>query len=251
MRTLIIEDEPLTAQRLRQMLHRYDPGIVVLDVIPSAAGAVDWLKHHPDPDLVFMDIHLEDESCFTIFERLNLDVPVIFTTAYDEYMVKAFKVNSIDYLMKPVNYEELVHALEKYKRLRQPGYPDGLTRLLEAMQQKEPEYKSRFLITGTSKLYSIEVDKIRYFYFSDKLTLLVTADNQHLPVEYSLDKLAALLDPKLFFRINRQMIVKLAAIEKMHVYSKGRIKLDLVPASKKEVLVSLDRITAFKEWLGK
>ncbi len=251
MKTVIIEDESLTAARLQIMLHKYDPAIEVLEVIPSVSESLAWFKRHPDPDLVFIDIHLEDESCFTIFEQINLEVPVIFTTAFDEYMVKAFKVNSIDYLMKPINYQELVKAVEKFKRLRQHYGQDSIELLLKNMGEKLVEYKSRFLISGYNKLISVEVEKIAYFYFADKITFLVTTDNQHLPVDYSLDKLSMLVDPKQFFRINRQMLVKLSAINKMHVYTKGNITLELLPDCKKEIYVNIDKITPFKVWLGK
>jgi DNA-binding LytR/AlgR family response regulator len=251
MKTIIIEDEHLTAQRLQNMLHKYDSAIKVLQIIPAVDEAIEWFKVNPDPDVVFMDIHLEDEQCFNIFEKINLEVPVIFTTAYDEYMIKAFKVNSVDYLMKPVNYEELVNALEKLKRLKQQYHQGSLEMLLQAVHKKEPEYKSRFLIGGGSRLVTIEVEKIKYFYCADKITFLVTAENQHLPVDYSLDKLNLLLDPKIFFRVNRQITTNLQAIKHIHVYPKGRIKLELSPAFKKETFVSQDKIVAFKDWLGK
>jgi DNA-binding LytR/AlgR family response regulator len=251
MKTLIIEDESLTAGRLQGMLHKYDPRIEVSAVIPSVGEAVEWFKNHPDPDLIFMDIHLEDEHCFSIFEQINLEAPIIFTTAYDEYMIKAFKVNSIDYLMKPVNYEELTNALEKFKRLRQQYGQNNIEQLLKTINNKEPEYKNRFLVNGYNKLISVEVEKVAYFYSTDKITFLVTTDNQHLPVDYSIDKLTLLLDPRYFFRINRQVLVKLSAIHKMHVYPKGKIRLELQPDAKREIYVSMDKITPFKEWLGK
>ncbi len=251
MKTIIIEDEALTAARLQSMLHTYDARIQVLTIIPSVAEAIEWFTQHADPELVFMDIHLEDELCFKIFEQINLEVPVIFTTAYDEYMVKAFKVNSVDYLMKPINYEELTGALEKFKRLRQHYGQDTMELLLKAISTKEPEYKTRFLVSTGSKLLSVDIERVAFFYFADKITFLVTTDNQHLPVDYSIDKLCLLLDPKLFFRVNRQLLVKLSAINKMHVYPKGKIRLELNPNVIKEVYVSMDKVTPFKEWLGK
>ncbi|HAN65858.1 MAG TPA: DNA-binding response regulator [Chitinophagaceae bacterium] len=252
MKALIIEDEMLTAQRLEAMLKKYEPGMEVLAVLPSVSASIQWFTSNPDPDLVFMDIHLEDGQSFAIFEKINLDVPVIFTTAYDEYMIKAFKVNSVDYLMKPVNYEELVAAIDKFKRLRKQDAPGSqMDALMQSIQPKEQEYKSRFLISIGSKLKAIETDDIQYFYSAEKLSFLVTKDNQRFPVDYSLDKLNVLLDPKDFFRINRQMMVRLSAIEHIHVFPKGRLKLDLQPVMKDEVLVSLDKVTAFKEWLGK
>ena len=253
MKVVIIEDEHLTAQRLIGMLQKYDTQIEVLAELPSIAEAVEWFKSNSDPDLVFMDIHLEDGQSFSIFETINLQVPVIFTTAYDEYMIKAFKVNSVDYLMKPLNYEELVQAIEKYKRLhiQHKDEGDNLQELLKALQKKESEYKSRFLVSIGSRLKTIESEEIQYFYSAEKITFLVTKDNQRFPVDYSLDKLAMLLDPKEYFRINRQMMVRLSAIGNMHVYSKGKIKLDLVPPMKEDVFVSMDKVVEFKDWLGK
>ena len=253
MKVVIIEDEHLSAQRLQSMLKKYDETIDVLAEIPSVAEALQWFKDNADPDLVFMDIHLEDGQSFSIFDQINLDVPVIFTTAFDEYTIKAFKVNSVDYLMKPLNYDELVKAIEKFKRLNAEKEASGqsIEQLIQSLQKREPEYRSRFLVSIGSRLMTVDVDEIQYFYSADKITFLVTRDNHRYPIDFSLDKLAMLLNPKDFYRINRQMMVKLSAIENIHVYSKGRIKLDLSPAMKEEVFVSLDKVVEFKEWLGK
>ncbi|HJW16178.1 MAG TPA: LytTR family DNA-binding domain-containing protein [Flavisolibacter sp.] len=254
MKVVIVEDEHLSAQRLQGMLKKYDPSIEVLAELPSVAASVEWFKNNPDPDLVLMDIHLEDGQSFSIFDTINLQVPVIFTTAFDEYTIKAFKVNSVDYLMKPLNYEELVAAIEKYKRIHgQQGEEEspGLEHLLKSMQKKEPEYKSRFLVSIGSRLKTIETEDIQYFFSADKITFLVTKENQRFPIDYSLDKMAVMLDPKQFYRINRQMTVKLEAIKNIHVFSKGKIKLDLDPATKEDVFVSMDKVVEFKEWLGK
>lgn len=252
MKIAIIEDEHLTAQRLEAMVKKYDPSVEVMAVLPSIEESVEWFKDQNDPDLLFMDIHLEDGQCFSIFEKINLEIPVIFTTAYDEYMIKAFKVNSVDYLMKPVNYDELVHAIEKYKRIHnQDDEKEGIGALLQAIQAKETAYKQRFLISTGSRLKTIEIADIAYFYSAEKITFLVTKENQRFPLDFSLDKLTAIIDPAQFFRINRQMLAGLSAISNIHVYPKGRLKLDLIPAMKEEVLVSLDKIVEFKEWLGK
>jgi DNA-binding LytR/AlgR family response regulator len=254
MKVVIVEDEHLSAQRLQGMLKKYDPSIEVLAELPSVAASVEWFKNNPDPDLVLMDIHLEDGQSFSIFETINLQVPVIFTTAFDEYTIKAFKVNSVDYLMKPLNYEELVAAIEKFKRIHGEAGEEktmGLEQLLQSMQKKEPEYKSRFLVSIGSRLKTIETEDIQYFFSADKITFLVTKENQRFPIDYSLDKMAVMLDPKQFFRINRQMTVKLDAITNIHVFSKGKIKLDLNPATKEDVFVSMDKVVELKEWLGK
>lgn len=252
MNAIIIEDESLTARRLEGMLQKYDPGIKVLSVLPSVQEAVAWLGAHPEPNLVFMDIHLEDDLAFKIFELVRLTTPVIFTTAYDEYMIQAFKVNSVDYLLKPINYDELVQALEKFKSLKKLYAQPNLDALLQFIGQKnEPAYKERFMITVGTKLRSIETRDISYFYSEEKITFMVTRDGQHLPIDFSLDKLTSLLDPKIFFRISRQYLVGFPAIQAAHTYLKGKLKLDLLPRPKVEALVSTDRVTEFKEWMGR
>jgi len=251
MNTIIIEDENLTAQRLEGLLKKYDASIRVQAVLPSVAEAVQWLRRHDAPDLVFMDIHLEDDLCFKIFELAPLPSPVIFTTAYDEYMIKAFKVNSIDYLLKPVNSEELAAALEKFKTLRAQFAKPDFDTLLRYIGQRTPEYKTRFMITVGNKIRSIETADIAYFYSDEKITFMVTREGQHLPIDFSLDKLTSLLDPKHFFRANRQYLVGFEAIQHVFTHFKGKLKLELAPKNKQEVFVSGDRMTDFKEWLGK
>jgi len=251
MRALIIEDESLTARRLETLLQTLEPGMQIAAVLPSVAESVQWLRQHEAPDLVFMDIHLEDDLCFKIFELAPLKSPVIFTTAYDEYMIKAFKVNSVDYLLKPVNPEELKGALEKFHSIRQHQVTPDLDTLLRYIGQRTPEYKSRFMITVGSRIRSVEVAEIAYFYSQDKLTFLVTRDAQHLPIDFSLDKLTGLLDPAHFFRISRQYLVSFPAIQTVHAYYKGKYRLELNPKAKAEVFVSGDRMADFKEWLGR
>lgn len=252
MKTIIIEDENLTARRLEGLLKKYDPSINVLALLPSVEEVVEWLETNPEPDLVFMDIHLEDDLAFKIFERIRLQAPVVFTTAYDEYMIQAFKVNSIDYLLKPINYDELVQALEKYKSLKNRFAQPNLDVLMQYIGQKEqPPYKTRFMVTVGTKIKSVETKDIAFFYSEDKMTFLVTKEGQHLPIDFSLDKLTALLNPADFFRISRQSLVNFQAVQAAHAYFKGKLKLDVLPKSKVELLVSSDRVTDFKEWLGR
>lgn len=260
MNVLIIEDEDRTARLLERMLKKYDPTIHVLAQIPSVEGAVDWFKQHPAPDLAFMDIHLEDGLAFSIFEQIQLTVPVIFTTAYDEYMIKAFKVNSIDYLLKPVDDDELSAAIDKFKSLHKetsagseatPGTPD-LKALLQLLQRPpEAAYKERFMVSLGTKIKSVEVSDIAYFFSEEKATCLVTKDRQHLPLEQSLDQLSTLLNPAQFFRVNRQFFVSRSAMQTIHAFSAGKLKLDLNPCSRAEVFVSMSRMAEFKEWLGR
>lgn len=252
MNVLIIEDENLTARRLEGQLRKYDAGIQVVERLPSVAAAVQWLRQHPAPDLIFLDIHLEDDLGFRIFEQAPVSSPIIFTTAYDEYMVQAFKVNGIDYLLKPVNYEELAAALDKYQRLRQHFTPTDLPALLRLVSPAAaPEYKDRFLVSVGTRLRSIDVQEAAYFCFEDGATLLVTAAGQRLALDYSLDRLVQLLNPRQFFRVNRQYLVSLPAIDVIHHNAAGRLELTLRPAARQPVLVSGDRASEFKEWLGR
>lgn len=272
MNVVIIEDEAPTARQLERMLKKYDPALHVMAQLPSVYEAVAWFSQHGDgqpgsgrpgsgqlghgqpplPDLAFMDIHLEDGLAFTIFEQIRLTLPVIFTTAYEEYMIRAFKVNSIDYLLKPVDYDELVAALEKFKTLRpQPALPD-LNALLALIQKpREPDYKERFMVSLGTKIRSVEVSDVAYFFSEGKAIFLVPEEGTSLPVEYSLDQVAGMLNPTQFFRVNRQFLVARPAIQTIHAYSAGKLKLDLLPASRHEVFVSLSRITEFKNWLGR
>lgn len=256
MNVLIVEDEKLTALRLESLLHRYDPTIRVLAHIPSVNKTIKWLKdpYNTQPDLIFLDIHLEDDLGFRIIEQLQLSTPIIFTTAYNEYTLQAFKANSIDYLLKPVDADELAAALNKFKKIHQAPpfhFPEfeALKQLLTKSQTST--YKTRFMVSIGSKLRSINTSEIAYFSFEDKTTFLTTYEGLRLTIDYSLDKLTQLLNPHDFFRINRSFLISLSAIHTAHAYSGGKLKLELMPAHKQEVFVSGDRITDFKEWLGK
>ncbi len=268
MKVVIIEDERLTAKRLEGLLLRYEPTIRVLAQLPSVEEAVDWFSTveaaEEKPDLVFMDIHLEDGLAFRIIEQTRLSTPIIFTTAYDEYMIKAFKLNSVDYLLKPVNYDDLVAAIEKFKSFREifgstvpepeakPVQTPDMDALLKLLAQpRETSYKDRFMITIGTRIRSVGVGEIAYFFLEEKMAFLVTRDGANLPVDYTLDKLTQLLDPRQFFRVSRQFLVSLPAIQAIHTYSAGKLKLDLTPKARHEVFVSGDRISDFKEWLGK
>lgn len=252
MKIAIIEDETLAAKRLENLALKYDQAIEIVAVLPSVKSSVKWLNAHQSPDLLFMDIHLEDGQSFSIFEQAEVDVPVIFTTAFDEYMIKAFKVNSIDYLLKPINYEELSGALNKYKKLHgSKAHARELKQWLNAALHKEERYKSRFLITLGTKIKTIGVEETAYFYSEGKITFLVTPASGRFPVDYSLDKLTDLLDPSLFFRVNRQFLIKLSSINAIHKYSTTRLKITLKPDPDKEVFVSTERYSSFKEWLDK
>jgi DNA-binding LytR/AlgR family response regulator len=254
MKVLIIEDEALTANRLQSLLYKYDPTISVLAQIPSVKESINWLEdgRNAKPDLIFLDIHLEDDLGFKIIEKLDLTIPVVFTTAYNEYMLKAFKANSIDYLLKPIDPTELAASINKFKKIRGQTIPDfaALTAYIRSQHVAEP-FKDRFMASAGTKLYSIPTEEIAFFTFEQKATFLKTFDGKHLYLDYSLDKLSQILDPNRFFRINRSVIISLSSIKSISTLSAGRLKIETQPVFQNEVFVSADRIADFKQWLGK
>ncbi len=252
MNVIIIEDEKLAAEKLTEMLGRLDPAIAVMAQIPSVEASVRWLVEQ-SPDLIFMDIQLADGLSFEIFDRVEVRAPIIFTTAYDEYALRAFKVNSIDYLLKPVRMDDLRGAMAKFRELRTPQGKQNLDELLRSLKEGGTAYKKRFLIQLGEKLHKVETAQIAYFYALEKGVFLVTGQRETLPVDFTLDALEEILDPERFFRINRKMIVACDAIRQMVAFSRSRIKLELSPPEPKsvEALVSVERSRGFKEWMDR
>lgn len=254
MDVLLIEDEAPAARRLRQLIKEVAPQAEVLDVIDSVEAAVKWLQHHKAPDIIFMDIQLADGLSFDILEQVPIQSPVIFTTAYDDYAIRAFTVNSIDYLLKPIEKAALARSLQKHEnlsaRFRGGIQPQpALQELLHTLQLREKSYKTRFLVHVNDKLFTIPVEDIAYFTSEDKAVLLVTQDHHRYLVDYSLDKLDTLLNPRQFFRLNRQFIAQLPAIRNIHNHFNGKLKVELQPKHKEEIFISRDKATAFKDWL--
>ena len=250
MKILIIEDEIPAAKRLSKLVSQFKPEAQVLEVIDSVEGAVKWLNTFEKPDLLFMDIQLSDGLSFDIFNHTEIQSPIIFTTAYDQYTLKAFKVNSVDYLLKPIDPEELEKAFLKFDKIfRQPQSYDQSTieNLLKAMTQKE--YKSRFIVKTGQQLIYISVEDISYFYSDDGLLCVKTKNGKRHILDYTLDQLEQVLDPSQFFRINRKIITRIEAINKIHTYFNSRLKLELQPKTELEVIVSRDRVNDFKKWL--
>jgi len=250
MNVLIIEDEKFAAEKLADMLFEIDPKINVLAKLGSITESVKWLLQN-SADLIFLDIQLSDGISFSIFEQVTVNTPVIFTTAYDQYAIKAFQLNSIAYLLKPIRTADLAESLKKFQSLKSAFHIDFET-LLANIQGKEPEYKKRFLIQIGEKIRKIEVSETGYFYVLDKGIYLQTFEGKSYPVEYTLDKLETLLNPEQFFRINRKFLVSMDAISKMVAYSRGRVKLELKPKPDDEfdTIVSIDRSSDFKKWLN-
>lgn len=249
MRVIIIEDEKIASDYLEKMLLEYDSHIVITQKLESVEASVQYLTKY-SADLIFVDIHLADDMSFRIFEQLETDIPLIFTTAYDQYAIKAFKLNSIDYLLKPIDKKELYIALEKYKSIRNLKSPD-VQKLLQFFNSQKTIYQDRFLVSNGQKLRSVQSEDIAYFFAEQKAVFLAHKDGKQYIVDQSLDKLEPQLDPVKFFRINRQFIVSYSSIKNMVAYSKSRVKLELMPPTEKETIVSVERSGHFKEWLNK
>lgn len=250
MNVIIVEDEKLAADELEELLHAYDPSIRIMAKIDSVQGTVDWLQQNTC-DLIFLDIHLADDIGFKIFEKIKVRTPVIFTTAYDEYAIRAFSINSIDYLLKPIETQRLAMALDKYNDLKQQVSGDGIERLIEAYNSKQIQYQGRFIVHAGDRIRSIISSDIAYFYAQQRYVILFTNKNEQYIIDYTLEKLEQVLNPEQFFRINRQFIVSFDAIKNMFPYTKGRIKIETEPLSKEEIVVSVDRAARFKHWLNR
>jgi two-component system response regulator LytT len=254
MKILIVEDEELAVKKLQKNLLAVSETAKVVGVTDSIKSTVEWLQDNPQPDLILMDIELADGQSFEIFNLTEVKSPVIFTTSYDEFALKAFKVNSLDYLLKPVQKEELQAALNKYQKLKQGAGGDiNLETLVKELQQKlKPKtFRKRFLVKHAQKLASVEIDDISYFYSDGRLNFFKTNDNKKYVVDYTMDELEDMLDPEVYFRISRSFYVSINSVDKIDDYFGNRLILGLKPVVDKEALVSREKVTDFKNWLGK
>lgn len=247
MKIVIIEDEFFSAEKLSHQLQQIDPSIEVLAILPSVESSIAWFKSHPEPDLIFSDIQLEDKESFELFRQLPIEAPIIYTTAYSQYAIQAFKQNSVDYLLKPIDIEELRAALKKYEnqtyRMLKKGFKLGA-------EKSREDFKERFLVKKGSGLAVIKTAEVAYFKSEQKLSFLITFDNQKYIVESTLDQLTDQVDPKKFNRISRNRLISLDSIKKIHHHFNGRLKLELYPPEEEEVFVSRERVQAFKDWLN-
>ncbi|MBK6640412.1 MAG: response regulator transcription factor [Bacteroidia bacterium] len=249
MKYLIIEDEDPAATRLEKLIAAAAPDFILQNHIVSIRTAVKWLQENEHPDLIFMDIQLADGISFEIFNQIPVKCPVIFTTAFDQYAIQAFKVNSIDYLLKPVKNDELEAAIAKFRKSKtSTDSPIPYEKLLGLLKGK-PELHKRLLIRFGETIKAVEVSDVAYFYTENKINYLCTFDKKTYPLDFNLDQLESMIDPEHFFRINRQFIVHIKAINKMVSYSKSRVKLELVPPTEIETIVSTERSPNFKNWL--
>jgi DNA-binding LytR/AlgR family response regulator len=254
MKILLIEDEPQAAQRLEKLVKTVIPHAVIVSTLDTVKSAVKWLQTNPAPELIFMDIQLADGISFSIFDQVAVHGPVIFTTAYDEYALKAFKVNSIDYLLKPIDEESLRAAVKKYDSLTslRATAPDNLVESIHlALQMLSKKYKERFVIKVGEHLKSVEVGEILFFFSLDKTTFAQMRDGRKHILDFTLDQLAELLDPKKYFRINRKYIVSVDSIQDMISYTNSRLRLVLKNSDDQDVIVARERVQEFKNWLDR
>jgi two-component system response regulator LytT len=252
MNILIIEDEIVAAEKLKRQLNQYDSTIEVLAHLESVEESVAWLQAHPEAaDLIFLDIHLADGLSFSIFEQVKVNTPIIFTTAYDQYALKAFEVNSLAYLLKPIKKAELARSLEKYEELQARTDAVDFQQLAALMREQKPLYQKRFLVYAGEKIKSVPVEDTAYFFAEQRYVFLVTQDGQRHIIDKTLDKLESLLDPDRFFRINRKFLISIESIGNMVSWSKSRVKVELQPPSEAEAIVSVDRSGNFKQWLDR
>lgn len=250
MKVVIIEDEPLAAKKLARYLTKYEPKIEVLAQLNSVSAAVSWLRQHLEKvDLLFVDIQLHEELSFSIFQQVEVNKPIIFTTAYDEYAIDAFQVNSIDYLLKPITFTQLSQALDKFKRLRNQWTKTDVSAGL--IGTEKARYKDRFLVRRGNKIQSVRTSEISYFSAEGRLVSLHHLESRKYVLDYTLSELERMLDSKSFFRTNRSYILQINAIQDVVVYSSSRLKVSVVgQAGDHEIIVSRDRVGDFKNWLA-
>lgn len=252
MNVVIIEDEYPAADRLKVLLDKTGVDVSVLDVLDSVTAACNWFSVNEAPDLVLSDIQLSDGLSFEIFEQTKINCPIIFTTAYDEYAIKAFKLNSIDYLVKPIQPEELQAALKKYQTIRSSkparGVQEEMLTLLKSVQRNEAVYKERFLVDAGEAMLPVFQTEIAYFTSANEITQLVRTDGKRFVLDYTLSDLEACLNPRSFFRANRQYLVQAPAIQRVFPYFNGRLLLALLPKARTDVIVSKSKASRFKRW---
>ncbi len=250
MKALIIEDESIAAQALELLIKETSPEVDVLAVLQTIEETVEWFDENPMPDLVFMDIHLADGSSFAIFDKVDITCPVIFTTAYDEYALKAFEVNSIDYLLKPINKSDLERAMNKYKSLIASHQRPSLDGLLEQMGGVRKKYKSCFLIPERDKLIPLAISNIVYIFIDTKTVKAIAMDGHTYYLNQTLDEIMAQLDPEQFFRANRQFIISRWSVKDMTVWFGNKLAVNLIVPTPEKIIVSKARVGEFKTWFA-
>jgi two-component system, LytTR family, response regulator LytT len=250
MKAVIVEDELIAAQNLQRLINQVDKDIEVITVLQSVEESIEWFMLHPVPDLVFMDIHLADGSSFSIFEKVEISCPIIFTTAYDEYALKAFEVNSIDYLLKPISLKNFERAIAKLRNLvaDKESNTNVIANLLASFKQTKEVYKSNFLIPHKDKFIPLSVDRIACFYTENKTVKIIMEDNETYNMDSSLEDLTNQLNPTQFFRANRQYIVAHKAIKDISIWFGSKLSINLEVPVPERIIVSKARVAEFKVW---
>ena len=247
---LIVEDEKPAALRLQALINELRPSCQIVNIVDSIQTATSWLKSNDTPNLIFMDIQLADGLSFDIFSEVDVKAPVIFTTAYDQYTLKAFKYNSIDYLLKPIDTVDLEASILQYEKLHEPQKiidKNTILSIIESFQKQG--FKERFLVKSKDQLSYVNTKEVAYFYSEDGVLFLTTDQGKRYMLDNTIDKLLELLDPKFFYRINRKLIVRHEAIDNINFYFNSRLKLDLKPQTSFDVIVARERVKGFKAWL--
>lgn len=251
MNVLVIENERPAADKICRLLRKIDSSVEIRGVLETVESSIIWLQENPSPDLILMDIQLDDGLCFEIFETIRVDVPVIFTTAYDEYTLKAFKVNSVDYLLKPVEESALASAIEKYRKVFS-GRLSSREDIEKILRDLSGQYKSRFLIKTASGYKSVPVNEISHFHICERSVFLKDKSGKDYGLDYSLEQLQKVLDPGKFFRINRDCIISIESISRITAYSASRLQLTISNEKDNDLfVVSRDKTADFKKWIDR
>ncbi len=251
MKILLIEDEPLAIKKLKHLLTELRPSCQVIYDTDQVREAIYWLDENPAPDLIFSDVRLKDGLSFEIFKRIEVPCPVIFVTAYDQYAIEAFEVNSIDYLLKPVTRKALENSFLRLEQMQSAFSGNSLQKAASTMLEQQVEYKTRFLVKVGQRIRTVKTKEAAYFFSEDKVTFLCAHEGSKYPIDFTLEEVSELLNPQDFFRVNRQFLVNVEAIHEVHPYFKGRVKLTLSPDPETEIIVSANKTPEFKAWLGK
>lgn len=252
MNVLIIEDEILNAEHLTRMLQKIDDSIIILDTLDSIKKSIKFLEKNNSLDLIFLDVHLSDGISLEIFNSIKIDIPIIFTTAYDEYALRAFKLNSVDYLLKPIGIEDLKNAIEKFKKFSFPTLKTNQQlNIHNAADIITQNYKSRFMVKIGDSFSSIKVEDASFFIAEDGITLLVTNEGKRYAIDYSIENLESLIKPQNYFRINRKVLVNIEKILQVSTYFNSRLKIQLKHLDADDSIVSRERVGDFKQWLDK
>lgn len=251
MKAIIIEDEKLSAEYLSNLLKRIDSSIEVIAHYDSVKKSMNEFQKGIKVDVLFVDVHLADGLSFEIFSNILIDTPIIFTTAYDEYAIKAFKLNSVDYLLKPIGINDLRDAIEKLNKINSKQQSSIIENIANAYLNLNKQHKNRFMVKMGDNIVSIKTDDVFHFTAEDGITLMVTSSGKRYPIDYTLDQLEGVVSPDLFFRINRKVLISINSIQKVSSYFNSRLKINSDILEEDAAIVSRERVNDFKTWLDK